>query len=283
MPVQRTAVTTVVISRDRRESLLDTIGRHRAPVVLVDNASSDGTADAVRASFPDVQVACLPANRGAVARNVGVRLAETDYVAFADDDSWWAAGSLETAAAAFEAHPELGLIAARVLVGERQRLDPVSDEMSRSPLAHRSDLPGVAVLGFLACGAVVRRSAFLQTGGFDDVVFFPGEEERVALDLWSAGWGLAYLDTVIAHHCPAERSAGDGERRRLIARNHVLTAVMRRPWRSVLRRVVGRGLSDRDGLRGVVQAVPRLPAALAVRAPVRRELETQLRLLEKQA
>jgi GT2 family glycosyltransferase len=280
---QRSAVTTVVISRDRRDSLLDTIGRHRGPVVLVDNASTDGTADAVRAAFPEVQVVCLPANRGAVARNVGVQLAETDYVAFADDDSWWAAGSLETAAAVFDAHPDLGLIAARVLVGEQQRLDPVSDEMSRSPLAHRGDFPGVAVLGFLACGSVVRRSAFLQTGGFDDVVFFPGEEERVALDLWSAGWGLTYLDTVIACHCPAERSAGDAQRRRLIARNIVLTAVMRRPWRSVIRRAVRQGLSSRDGLHGVVQAVPRLPAALAVRAPVQRDLEEQLRLLEKHA
>ena len=45
------------------------------------------------------------------------------------------------------------------------------------------DLPGRSVLGFLACGAVVRRSAFVQAGGFDPVVHFGGEEERLALDL----------------------------------------------------------------------------------------------------
>jgi hypothetical protein len=42
------------------------------------------------------------------------------------------------------------------------------------------DLPGPSVLGFLACSAIVRRSAFLDVGGFDDILFFVGEESRAS-------------------------------------------------------------------------------------------------------
>ena len=67
--------------------------------------------------------------------------------------------------------------------------------MAAAPLGRDPDLPGPSILGFLACAVVVRRSAFLDVGGFDDVVFFGGEEERVALDLAAAGWGLATCPT----------------------------------------------------------------------------------------
>jgi hypothetical protein len=58
------------------------------------------------------------------------------------------------------------VLAARVLVGPDRRRDPVCDEMAHSPLGRAADLPGPSVLGFIACGAVVRRSAFLEVGGF---------------------------------------------------------------------------------------------------------------------
>jgi hypothetical protein len=50
----------------------------------------------------------------------------------------------------------------------------------RSPLPRQPDLPGPPVLGFVACGAVVRRSAYLAVGGFSPVVFFLGEETLLA-------------------------------------------------------------------------------------------------------
>ena len=55
-------------SRNRREDLLVTLARHEAPVVLVDNGSTDGTVDAVRAAHPEVCVVPLGQNLGARAR-----------------------------------------------------------------------------------------------------------------------------------------------------------------------------------------------------------------------
>src|SRR3954451_4572600 len=112
-------ITVVVMTRDRWSDLRRSLPRHEAPVILVDNGSSDGTPDLVRQHFPDVEVVEVGHNLGAVARNVGVTRARTPYVAFADDDSWWAPGALEHAADVLDAHDRLAVLAARVLVGEQ--------------------------------------------------------------------------------------------------------------------------------------------------------------------
>jgi GT2 family glycosyltransferase len=255
-------VTIVVATRDRRADLAQSLPRHDAPVILVDNGSTDGSVAAVRARFPAVKILALGHNCGAPARNVGVERARTPYVAFADDDSWWAPGALARAADLFDAHPRLGRLAGRVLVGPAHRPDPVCAQMEVAPLGTSPDLPGPSV--FLACGAVVRRRAFLTAGGFDDVVFFSGEEERLALDLAAAGWGLAYVGDVVAHHHPSPVRDPRG-RQALNVRNSVLTACLRRPWGVAARRVVHAARHDAASRAGLWAAVPRLPRALARR------------------
>jgi GT2 family glycosyltransferase len=273
-----TAVTTVVVSRNRRLELLNTLGRHSRPVILVDNGSTDGTADAVETAYPEIKVVRLPNNVGAIARNTGVRLADTRYVAFADDDSWWEPDSLERAVKLLDDHPMVGLVAARILLGVDEREDPVCREMERSPLRPGAGQPGTPLLGFIACAAVVRREAFLAAGGFDPIVFFPGEEARLAIDLADAGWQLCYVPSLVVHHHPSPRRHSNAARDALIARNRLLTTVMRRPWSAVLR-TAGRSLRRPEGRRGFVQALPRVPAALAARERIPDRVEQDLRRL----
>jgi GT2 family glycosyltransferase len=268
----------VVITRDRRDSLLATLPRHEAPVILVDNASGDGTVGELRRRMPHVTVVPLSRNLGAVARNVGVRLARTPYVAFADDDSWWQPGALARAVSRLSADPGIGLLAGRVLVGSQLRTDPVSHQMAVAPLGRYGAAGLPRILGFLACGAVVRRDAFLAAGGFDPVVHFPGEEERLAIDLAALGWELVYDEGVEVRHEPAQRVGSDPfSRQRLIARNSLLTGVMRRPWSLVGAQLVADLAAGGPRRAGVWAAVPRLPAALRERrivAPVEEALRT---------
>ena len=282
-------ITIVMVTRNRRARSIESL-RHlvalpsRPEIIVVDNGSSDGTAAAVERAFPQVEVLRLQENMGATARNVGVETATTQLVAFADDDSWWEPGSLSRAIQIFERHPRLGVLAARILVGPAGELDPASQLMARSPLPPRDDLPGPAILGFVACGTVVRRQAFLDVGGFDEVVFFFGEEARVAIDLANAGWGLAYCDEVVARHDPASVSRDHDGRRSLATRNELLTHVMRRPWGVVAMAVLDvarRSPSDPPVRRGLWEAVRRAPRALRSRHVVSADVERQLRLLER--
>jgi len=271
-------VTVVVMTRDRWPDLQQSLPRHEGPVILVDNGSRDGTPELVRHSFPGVEVVELGHNRGASARNVGVERSRTPYVAFADDDSWWASGALDRAADLLDSHPRLAVLAGRILVGPDERPDPMGEEMARSPLPREPDLPGPSVLGFLACGAVVRRDPFLAAGGFDDVVFFMGEEERLALDLATLGWGLAYADDVVAHHHPSP--ARDPRARQVRSRrNALLTAVLRRPWPVVTATAIEQLRGGTIGRRAVVEALPVLPRAVRSRRRLPAPVEAARRSL----
>ncbi|WP_308169077.1 glycosyltransferase family 2 protein [Cellulomonas hominis] len=265
--VEDPRVTVVVMSRDRCAELVASLGRHRAPVVLVDNGSTDGTADAVRAAHPRARVVEAGRNLGAAARTLGVRLARTPYVAFADDDSWWAPGSLARAAAVLDADPGVAVVQAGILVGPDERPDPFCAVLAASPLPRspRTDLP--AVLGFVACAAMVRRDAFLAAGGFDDVVRFPGEEERLALDLAAAGHVLVHDPAAVVHHHPSPRRGDPATRAAAVTRSRLLTGALRLPWPDVARDAAG-AVRTPAGRRGVRAALPDLPRALARRRPV---------------
>jgi GT2 family glycosyltransferase len=233
----------------------------------------------VRAALPGVTVLPLPENVGSYARTIGVEHAGTEFVAFADDDSWWAPGDLDRAAAIMRAHPRLAVLNARILVGSEEFLDPVCAEMAASPLGTPPDLPGPALLGFVACAVMVRTEAFSAVGGFDRVVRFPGEEERLALDLASAGWGMAYVDEVTVHHHPSTRRHAPEQRRAAIWRSRVLTAVMRQPVPE-LGRVVLRALRTGTAERwGLLCALPDVPAALRSRRPLPVDVREQLQVL----
>jgi GT2 family glycosyltransferase len=286
MPPSAAPVAVIIATRNRGIELLGTLARLRAlheqpPIVVVDNGSTDGTAELVRVHHPGVQVVGLRGNRGAAARTVGARLVPSPYIAFSDDDSWWAPGALSRAVELLDRHPRLAVLAARVLVGPDQRLDPICAEMARSPLPPATDLPGPAVLGFIACGAVVRREAFLQVGGFDVRLGVGGEEELLSLDLAARGWGLAYVDDVVAHHHPSPSRDPSG-RRRVQVRNALWSAWLRRPLGGAARQtahLAALALHQPGARSGILLALLGLPWVLRERRPVHPELEAALRTL----
>jgi N-acetylglucosaminyl-diphospho-decaprenol L-rhamnosyltransferase len=284
-------LAVVVVTRDRAASLDRTLTRleelpERPRVLVADNGSADGTATLVRSRHPGVELLELGENLGCGGRTAGARRLHEPYLAFSDDDSWWAPGALDRAAVLLDRHPRLAVVAARVLVGPTERLDPVCAAMAASPLAPErlpgldaGDLPGPPVLGFVACGAVVRRSAFLAVGGFDGRFGIGGEEELLAVDLAEAGWGLAYAGGVVAHHHPSP-ARDPAARRRVQLRNALWCAWLRRPVPSALRRTAELLRAAQPAARaGVLDALRGLGWVLRERRPVRPELDAALRLL----
>jgi GT2 family glycosyltransferase len=279
-------VTIVIMTRDRIDDLRRTLCRHlELPdpprIIVVDNGSGDGTPAAVRREHPAVEVAEMGRNAGVGARNRGVELATTAHVAFADDDSWWAPGALEQIVAAFECHPELGAVTARVVVEPAGTDDPITEVMAASPIEGDPGLPGVPVLGFLACATAVRREAFLAVGGFNERLHFGGEEQLLAADLAAAGWAIRYLDQAQVHHRPSARRATRWRRRRDL-RNTLWFLWLRRPVGSALYRSL-RLLGDaepRTALTGLASALVGVPWVVRHRQVVPSDVERQLRRLE---
>jgi GT2 family glycosyltransferase len=282
------AVTVVIATRNRCAEVSATLERlldlpERPAVIVVDNASSDATVETLRARFPAVTTIALERNIGAAARTVGARAASRPYVAFCDDDSWWQPGALTRATELLDGHPRLALVAARILVGPDELLDPTCTRMAASPLPTRPDLPGTPVLGFLACAAIVRREAFLAVGGFPELLLIGGEEAPVAWDLAAAGWDVTYAADVVAHHHPSAVRDAAG-RDRLVRRNDALVAWMRRPLPVALgetRRLVGDALRRPALLAAVGGLLTRMPRALAARRRLPAGVESGLVLIAR--
>jgi GT2 family glycosyltransferase len=286
-PAPDPRVAVVVITHQRRDELLLALTRLRQlpekpHVVVVDNGSTDGTADAVRAQHPWVELIASPTNLGAVGRNVGVARLDTPYVAFCDDDTWWDPGSLRTAADTLDAHPRLAVLTARILVEPGGREDPIVAELRDSPVVGAAWLPGPALGSFLAGASVLRREAFDEVGGFSERLWLGGEEELMAGDLAAAGWELCYLPSLTIHHQAS--SARDPHKRRADGiRNTLWTTWLRRPLRPALRRTLHLLRTvprDRVTARGLLAAVRGLPWVLRERQVLPPHAEARFAALE---
>jgi GT2 family glycosyltransferase len=251
-----------------------------APVIVVDNGSHDDIA-AVVAQFPTVTFVPLAENIGAAARNVGVLQTTTPYVAFCDDDGWYEPDGLRMAADLLDRYENLAVVNARILVGQRDYLDPISSEMADSPIPDRVGIPGIPILGFMGGASVMRSSAFLSVGGYDERFFMGGEEETVALPLAKAGWHLRYVPEIVMHHLPSLANAT--RFRALGMRNTMVNGWLhRRLWNAV--KWTAFTLVDTpknaDYVRGVRLALACIPWILRERRPMDKQLNADLSLLD---
>ena len=248
--------------------------------LLVDNASTDGSADAADAL--GVEVIRLPRNLGGAARNVGMRAVDAPYVAFCDDDSWWSPGALGRAADMLDRHPRLAVVNGHILVGTDRRVDPVCEAMARNGLPAVDGQPGHPLLSFVACAVVVRRTAVLEVGGFSERFGVGGEEELLGLDLAAAGWQMSYVPSLVAHHDPPSND-GRPQRRERSLRNALWVAWLRRPPRAAIARtmlLLRRCPRDRYSARATVRALGGLPWVLRERRVSPPHVEAMRRLLE---
>ena len=280
--------TFVVLTHNRRDELLRTLAHLEgndggAPTIVVDNASSDGTANAVARAFPRVRLISLSRNCGAVGRNHGVRVAVTPYVAFCDDDTWWRAGSANRAADVLDRNPKLAVVNARVLIGEDEREDPTCTRMTSTAFSRAPGVPGFQLFGFLAGACMMRRSAFVQAGGYHSMFFLGGEEDLLAIDLLAARWLMTYVPDVVVHHHPSAVRELQA-RRQLLARNAILCAWMRRPWRSAVAQTWrSLAVARRERMLAAVlgAALNAMPHALHERRVVSDDVEAKLEAARK--
>ncbi|HDR9203222.1 TPA: glycosyltransferase [Burkholderia vietnamiensis] len=279
-------VTAVVLTYRRADELARTLSRltalpDRPAIVVVDNGSDDATAALVRERFAHVTLVHAPGNVGASGRNLGVAVARTRHVAFCDDDTWWAPGSIAEAADLLDAYPHVAAVTARVLVGAEEREDPTCALMADSPLDASVALPGRPILGLLAGATAFRRDAYLRAGGYHPRYFLGGEEALLALDLYRAGAWLVYAPQLTVHHYPSTQR--DARARRSVStRNDVWTAWLRWPAGAAFAHTV-RMLPRLRRERGILPALAGLPWILRERRAIPPHVERMRRRLDDDA
>lgn len=230
----------VIVNYNRKAELLLTIARTKALIendpdfelVIVDNASTDGSAEAVTRHYPDVVLIQNLVNTGAPAWNLGFQRAKGDYFIILDDDSQIDFG-LEAALAQMDQHPEIGVLALNVVSG------PYTSEGWKWK-------DGQAIVGFIGCGAIYRRETYLKVGGYADWMFLYVNEWDLGLRVVDAGYQVRYFaDCQVTHR--ASEVNRSSKRLRVFVTRHELSIVykymgegrMKYVWRVVLNNLKG--------------------------------------------
>ena len=241
-------LTIVIVSWNVRHHLADCLrslhasGANRwATVVVVDNASTDESADMIDRDFPWVTLVRSTQNLGFTrANNLAIRSARTPHVLLLNPDTVVPAGALEALVGAMDADSTLGVVGPRLVgldgaiqfegaasqptawnalcdLAMLSRVFPRSRVFSRRTLGwwdHRDDrdVPGIAGAAML-----LRRTALDQVGLLDETMFCV-EDMDLCRRMTTAGWRVRYIGTTaITHVGGGSIKQADAGRQRQIA------------------------------------------------------------------
>lgn len=225
---------------------LDALEAERAhldlEVTVVDNASSDGSAEMVRTDFPRVGLICNDRNVGfGAAHNQAMRGAKGRYLLVLNSDASPVPGALRTLVDFLEAHPRVAVAGPKLRYPDGtvqpsrrrfptlatlflestqlQRLSPDNKVLGRYYVADRSDDEPQEVDWLVGACLGVRTSAALGVGLFDERFFMYSEELDWCRRFRAAGWGVAYVPSAEVVH-----SEGASSRLDLAARDRLFQA-----------------------------------------------------------
>lgn len=244
-------IAVVILTMNQRRTTLRCLESFRAVerppfrIILLDNGSSDGTAEEVRERFPEVLVHHNPVNLGVAAgRNAGGALAmerfTPSYLFFLDNDTRVSPGVLEALVAPFEGQPRLATTAPKLrFLRDPERIDMAGGARIRFWLASTGgigrgeldrgqyDTPMECVTG--GC-VLVRTDVFRELEGFD-TVFDPYGYQDIDFSLRAikAGYRCLYVPDALIWHDPTQTFEGGRYTENLVRQKT-------RCWRIFLRR-----------------------------------------------
>jgi GT2 family glycosyltransferase len=281
------SVTVVVVSWQGRHLIgpcLDSLRRQTLPhrVVVVDNASTDGTHAFLAAEHPEVTVVRTPENLGfAGGVAAGLESVQTPYVALLNNDAAAESGWLAALVAHLEAHPEAAAVTSRMLLADRP------DTLNNTGVVLHADGRGAdrglgdpltawtepgEVFGFSGGAALLRTETLREVGGFPREFFLYYEDTDVSWRLRLAGWTVRYEPAAVVRH---QHSATVDQRSEIFAfsneRNRLLMLLRCAPLALALRAalrflVTTATLMAQRLLRRPVPDVPAFRPGLRLRA-----------------
>lgn len=210
----------------------------RSEVIVVDNASVDGSAQMVERDFPEVRLIVMPRNIGfAAGNNRGIQAARGKYILLLNPDTVAQPGSICALADYMRAQPETGIAGPRLLNPDgtlqpsRRRFPTLGTAFVEStPLQRwlgdtgpirrfymldRPEGERQKVDWLSGAALLCRRNALMQVGLLDPGYFMFSEEVDLCKRMKDAGWGVVYLpDAEITHY-------GGGSTGQAVAARHV--------------------------------------------------------------
>lgn len=210
-------VSFVIVTRNRRDALLRTLDELDAnpahdpldcEVLVVDNASTDGSADAVAARRGSIGTRLLrrERNEGVSGRNHGIAAARGRFVVCIDDDSHPIGDAVARSVRHLESHPQTAAVVGRVVLPGGGAESPAFPEV------------------MVTCAVCLRKAALDQVGLFPVEFFRQAEEYDLSFRLWNAGWRVERFEDVAYMHHKAPGNRPPAAVRRYDMRNNLILA-----------------------------------------------------------
>lgn len=170
----------------------------RGEVIVVDNASGDGSAAMVRREFPGATLLALSQNVGIAGFNRGVETARGDLLLILDDDAWPEPEALTGALEMLRTRPATGGIA----------LLPVHPA-TRTPEWRHKGVPQ-SRWPAMGCGNLIRTEVWRSVGGYEESFFLYRNDTDLALKLLAAGFDVWFDPAwVVWHDSPAAKAKSE--------------------------------------------------------------------------
>lgn len=204
-------------------------------LVVVDNASTDGSADWLTRTYPNVRVLCMPTNLGfGGGSNAGIDAASNRIVVLLNSDMRVEPDFLGPLLRPFS-DPEVFAVAAQILFSdpakrrEESGLTFASWKNGQLELGHDvvTDVPGIYPCFYPGGGSsAFDREKFLELGGFDHLFRpFYFEDTDLGYEAWKRGWKVLYAPDSVVYH---EHRGTIGKKfrsdyvNRIVAKNRIL-------------------------------------------------------------
>jgi GT2 family glycosyltransferase len=181
-------------------------------IIVVDNASQDGSTEMVQSRFPLALLICSPENVGfGAANNLGASQARGEYLAFLNPDTIVTQGWLPPLLEVLESDPKVGMATSRILLmSDPNRVNTCGNDVHLSGLALCRGLGQAAssppsgktelVAAISGAAFAIRRELFHANGGFDEAFFLYMEDTDLSLRIRLAGYQIACaLDSTVYH------------------------------------------------------------------------------------
>lgn len=224
-------LSVVIVSYNVRTYLLqclDAVGRATvgldAEVWVVDNASADGSVEAVREAFPDVHIIANTENVGfARANNAALRRARGEYALLLNPDTIVGEDVLRRATEFLDSHPQAGAVGARMLnrdgtfapesrrglptpatafykMSGLARLFPSNRRFGRYHMRYLDEHEAAEIEIISGAFFFARTAALAKAGFLDEDYFMYGEDVDLSYRLMLDGWQNWYLPATILHY-----------------------------------------------------------------------------------
>lgn len=278
-------VSVVIVTWNRQEDILKTVqsvydqSYRNVEIIVVDNASTDDSVEALSQAYPDANIIRLDRNMGPTGgRNAGVVASQGDIIFILDSDASVERDTLTKVVRKFQADQNLGVIACKVVNYYTKQFDSVAGWIFSEKDKIDQDKEFLS-WSFSECGCAIRKSAFNKAGLFWDFLFFGREGEDLAVRIWDAGYRILYSPEALVYHrvSSSERVKG-GNRLYYDLRNSLYVYLVRYPWwmaagfvslKVALSLVKGlRGGCSSTVLRAFLDVIRHFPFLLKERKPI---------------